>query len=74
MNNNIFSHLKSYQNLHFWHTDGEDVDDRIIKMTLAEEVAFFNKGAILKEMQSNGEISIVGAMYDINTGTVNFYE
>lgn len=27
---------------------------------------------VLSEMQSNGEISIVGAMYDINTGTVNF--
>lgn len=27
---------------------------------------------VLSEMQSNGEINIVGAMYDINTGTVNF--
>ena len=29
---------------------------------------------VLAEMQNNGEIKIVGAMYDINTGTVNFYE
>ncbi len=29
---------------------------------------------VLAEMQSNGEINIVGAMYDINTGAVNFYE
>ncbi|RKS42794.1 carbonic anhydrase [Gillisia mitskevichiae] len=29
---------------------------------------------VLAEMQSNGDIKIVGAMYDINTGEVNFYE
>jgi carbonic anhydrase len=29
---------------------------------------------ILTEMEKNGEIKIVGAMYDINTGAVNFYE
>lgn len=44
--------LKSYQNSHFLrkekNTDGKD----IIKMTLAEEVTFFNKGAILKELES----------------------
>lgn len=28
---------------------------------------------VLAEMQSNGEIQIVGAMYDIHTGAVNFY-
>ncbi|MFC4722688.1 carbonic anhydrase family protein [Geojedonia litorea] len=29
---------------------------------------------ILTEMEKNGEIKIVGAMYDINTGAVNFFE
>ncbi|AWV98577.1 carbonic anhydrase family protein [Arcticibacterium luteifluviistationis] len=29
---------------------------------------------VLAEMESNGEIKIVGAMYDINTGEVVFYE
>ena len=29
---------------------------------------------VLAEMQDNGEIRIIGAMYDINTGAVNFYE
>jgi len=29
---------------------------------------------VLAEMQNNGEIKIIGAMYDINTGAVNFYE
>jgi carbonic anhydrase len=28
---------------------------------------------VLAEMQNNGEIMIVGAMYDINTGAVTFY-
>ena len=43
---------KSYQNSHFLHKEGEDIDDGKIKMTLAEEVTFFNKGAILKELDS----------------------
>ncbi len=42
--------IKSYQNSHFLHKEGEDVDDGKVKMTLAEEVTFFNKGAILKEL------------------------
>ncbi|RIA10975.1 carbonic anhydrase [Flavobacteriaceae bacterium MAR_2010_72] len=29
---------------------------------------------ILSEMEKNGEIRIVGAMYDINTGAVSFFE
>ena len=40
----------SYKNSHFLHIEGEDVDDGKIKMTLAEEVTFFNKAAILKEL------------------------
>ncbi len=44
--------IKSYQNSHFLHKEGEDVDDGRIKMTLAEEVTFFNKGAIIKELDS----------------------
>lgn len=31
-----------------------------------------DKSAVLKEMHDNGEIMIVGAMYDIETGKVNF--
>ena len=42
--------IKSYQNSYFLHKEGEDIDDGKIKMTLAEEVTFFNKGAILKEL------------------------
>lgn len=44
--------INSFQNSHFLHIEGEDVDDQKIKMTLAEEVTFFNKGAILKELDN----------------------
>ncbi len=44
--------IKSYQNSHFLHKEGEDVDDGKIKITLAEEVTFINKGAILKELDN----------------------
>jgi MFS superfamily sulfate permease-like transporter len=44
--------IKSYQNSHFLHKENEDPTDGNIKMTLAEEVTFFNKGAILKELDS----------------------
>lgn len=32
------------------------------------------KSPVLKEMESTGEIKIVGAMYDISTGSVTFFE
>jgi len=51
--------IKSYQNSHFLHLEGEDVDDGKVKMTLAEEVTFFNKGAILKELDRLPEDSFL---------------
>lgn len=42
--------IKSYQNSHFLHIQEKGNDGHRIKMTLAEEVTFFNKGAILKEL------------------------
>ena len=44
--------IKSYQNSHFLHIEDRSNDRHKIKMTLAEEVTFFNKGAILKELDS----------------------
>ena len=49
--------IKSYQNSHFLHIEGENVDDNKIKMTLAEQVTFFHKGAILNELDSLPENS-----------------
>jgi MFS superfamily sulfate permease-like transporter len=42
--------IKSYQNSHFLHIEDNKEGKNKIKMTLAEEVTFFNKGAILKEL------------------------
>lgn len=47
--------IKSYQNSHFLHKVGEGEDGGKVKMTLAEEVTFINKGAILKELELIGE-------------------
>lgn len=44
--------LKSYQNSHFLHIEDKSNGKHKIKMTLAEEVIFLNKGAILKELDS----------------------
>lgn len=42
--------IKSYQNSHFLHIEENSGGKDHVKMTLAEEVTFFNKGAILKEL------------------------
>lgn len=44
--------IKSFQNSHFLHIEDKSNGDQKIKMTLAEEVTFFNKGAILKQLDS----------------------
>ena len=44
--------IKSFQNSHFLHIEDHSNGSHKIKMTLAEEVTFFNKGAILKELDS----------------------
>ena len=44
--------IKSFQNSHFLHIEDVSNGKHTIKMTLAEEVTFFNKGAILKELDS----------------------
>jgi MFS superfamily sulfate permease-like transporter len=44
--------IKSYQNSHFLHIEDKSNGKHKIKMTFAEEVTFFNKGAILKELDS----------------------
>lgn len=49
--------FRSYKNSHFLHREDENEDDGKIKMTLAEEVTFFNKGAILQELDNLPENS-----------------
>jgi len=59
---------KSFLNSHFLHKEGQDVNDGKLKMTLAEEVTFFNKAAILKELDkipanSHLEIDLMKTRY-----------
>lgn len=49
--------IKSYQNSHFLHLEDKSNGVVKMKMTLAEEVTFFNKGAILKELDKLPEQS-----------------
>ena len=49
--------IKSYKNSHFLHKEDKSNGEQKMKMTLAEEVTFINKGAILKELDSLPENS-----------------
>lgn len=44
--------IKSFQNSHFLHIEDKSDGKHKIKMTFAEEVTFFNKGAILTELDN----------------------
>lgn len=48
----------------------QEVADTNVKLTVK---AITERSEILKEMYANGEISIVGAMYDVASGKVTFY-
>jgi len=47
-----------------------DVSKKNVELTIKRIQA---ESPVLAEMESNGEIKIVGAMYDINNGAVTFY-
>jgi len=51
--------FKSFQNSHFLHIVDKSDGNHKIQMTLAEEVTFFNKGAILKELDRLPENSFL---------------
>ncbi|PTX44914.1 MFS superfamily sulfate permease-like transporter [Christiangramia gaetbulicola] len=44
--------IKSYQNSYFLHIENVENGGKTVKMRLAEEVTFINKGAILKELNN----------------------
>lgn len=50
------------------------VNDVAIKNVNLTIDRILNESEVLATMAKNGEIKIVGAMYDINTGAVTFYE
>ncbi|UZO81698.1 SulP family inorganic anion transporter [Aquimarina sp. ERC-38] len=51
--------IKSYQNSHFLHIQDKSDGVHRINMTLAEQVTFFNKGAILKELDTLPENTVL---------------
>ncbi|MDT0676429.1 SulP family inorganic anion transporter [Autumnicola musiva] len=51
--------IKSYQNSYFLHIEHQDNGNKTVKMTLAEEVTFINKGAIIKELNNLEENSVL---------------
>ena len=58
--------LRTSKNLDFV----DSVSKKNVELTIGRIHA---ESPILSEMEKNGEIKIIGAMYDINTGAVNFY-
>lgn len=50
------------------------VDSVAAKNVLLTIERIVKESPVLAEMQNKGEIKIVGAMYDINTGAVDFFE
>ena len=59
--------LRNSKNLDFVDT----VSKKNVELTIGR---IHKESPILSEMEQNGEIKIIGAMYDINTGAVGFYE
>ncbi|MDR9374507.1 MAG: SulP family inorganic anion transporter [Schleiferiaceae bacterium] len=51
--------IESYKNSHFLHLQDEDGDKKHVKMNFAEEVTFFNKGAIMRELSQIPENSFL---------------
>jgi|SRR5690606_19794277 len=52
-----------------------DFVDEVAKKNVELTINNIHKNSpILSEMEKNGEIKIIGAMYDITSGEVNFYE
>jgi carbonic anhydrase len=55
-------------------SNSEFVDNVSAKNVQLNIDRILDESDVLAEMQSNGEIQIIGAMYDIKTGAVDFYE
>ena len=51
--------IESYKNSHFLHLEDSDGDSHHVKMNFAEEVTFFNKGAIMRELNNIPENSLL---------------
>ena len=54
--------------------NNEFVDNVAIKNVQLTIDRILEESDVLAEMQNNGDIKIIGAMYDINKGAVNFFD
>jgi carbonic anhydrase len=59
-------------------TSDADIDDEFVDLVIHENTKqsisrIRKESPILAEMETNGEIEIVGAYYDVSTGLVEFY-
>jgi len=61
------ANLRTSQNIDFVN----NVAEKNVYLTM-ENIR--SQSSVLKEMEDNGEIKIIGAMYDISNGVVTFYE
>ncbi|APY10849.1 carbonic anhydrase [Seonamhaeicola sp. S2-3] len=61
------SSLRNSKNLEFV----DSVSKKNVELTINR---IHKESPILSEMEKNGEIKIIGAMYDVNTGVVEFYD
>lgn len=59
--------LRNSKNLEFV----DNVSKKNVNLTIER---IMKESDVLAEMQNNGEIMIIGAMYDIHSGAVSFYE
>lgn len=59
--------LRNSKNLEFV----DNVSKKNVNLTIER---IMKESDVLSEMQNNGEIMIIGAMYDIHSGAVSFYE
>ena len=50
------------------------VDDVAVKNVELNIQNILNSSEVISEMVNNGEVKIIGAMYDVSTGAVNFFE
>ena len=55
-------------------SNSEFVDNVSAKNVQLNIDRILDESDVLAEMERNGEIQIIGAMYDIKTGAVSFYE
>ena len=50
------------------------VNDVAVKNVELNIQNILNSSEVISEMVNNGEVKIIGAMYDVSSGTVNFFE